>query len=31
MAAMDKIKEDESVNLFVWRKNAGFMVIKLNK
>jgi serine protease Do len=30
-AAMDKIKEDESVNLFIWRKNAGFMVIKLNK
>ncbi|MGD8291922.1 MAG: DegQ family serine endoprotease [Desulfobacterales bacterium] len=30
-AAMDKIKEDEAVNLFVWRKNAGFMVIKLNK
>jgi len=30
-AAMDKIKDDESVNLFIWRKNAGFMVIKLNK
>lgn len=29
--AMDKIKDDEAVNLFVWRKNAGFMVIKLNK
>jgi serine protease Do len=29
--AMDKIKDDESVNLFIWRKNAGFMVIKLNK
>ena len=31
IAAMDKIKEGESVNLFIWRKNAGFMVIKLNK
>ena len=30
-AAMDKIKDDESVNLFIWRKNAGFLVIKLNK
>jgi serine protease Do len=30
-AAIDKIKDDESVNFFVWRKNAGFMVIKLNK
>jgi len=30
-AAMDKIKDDESVNLFIWRKNAGFMVVKLNK
>ena len=29
--AMDKIKENESVNLFIWRKNAGFLVIKLNK
>jgi serine protease Do len=30
-AAMDKVEDDESVNLFIWRKNAGFMVIKLNK
>jgi len=30
-AAMDKIKDDESVNLFIWRKNVGFMVVKLNK
>ena len=30
-AAVDKIKENESVNLFIWRKNAGFLVIKLNK
>ena len=30
-AAMDKIKDDESVNLFIWRKNAGFLVVKLNK
>ena len=30
-AAMDNIKDDESVNLFIWRKNAGFLVIKLNK
>jgi serine protease Do len=30
-AAMDKLKDDESVNLFIWRKNAGFLVVKLNK
>ena len=30
-AAMDKIEADEPVNIFIWRKNAGFMVIKLNK
>jgi serine protease Do len=30
-AAMEKIKDDEAVNLFIWRKNAGFMVLKLNK
>ena len=30
-AAMDNIKKDEAVNLFIWRKNAGFLVIKLNK
>jgi serine protease Do len=30
-AAMDKIKDEESVNLFIWRKNAGFLVIKLTK
>lgn len=30
-AAMDTIKDDESVNLFIWRKNAGFLVIKLNQ
>ena len=29
--AMEKIKDDEPVNMFIWRKNAGFMVIKLNK
>ncbi len=29
--AMDKIKDDEAVNLFIWRKNAGFLVINLNK
>jgi serine protease Do len=30
-AAMNKMKDNESVNLFIWRKNAGFLVIKLNK
>ena len=29
--AMEKIGADEPVNMFIWRKNAGFMVIKLNK
>ena len=30
-AAVDEIKVDESVSLFIWRKNAGFMVIKLGQ
>ena len=30
-AAMKKIKNGESVNLFIWRKNAGFLVIKFTK
>jgi serine protease Do len=30
-AAMEKIGDDEPVNIFIWRKNAGFLVIKLNK
>jgi serine protease Do len=30
-AAMQKIKSGESVNLFIWRKNAGFLVIKMAK
>ena len=30
-ASLKKIKKDESINLFIWRRNAGFMVIKFNK
>ena len=30
-ASLKKIKKDDSVNLFIWRKNAGFMVIKFKK
>ena len=30
-AAVQKIKAGESVNLFIWRKNAGFLIIKFNK
>lgn len=30
-AAMEKIEDDAPVNIFIWRKNAGFLVIKLNK
>jgi serine protease Do len=30
-AAVQKVKEGESVNLFIWRRNAGFLVIKLTK
>jgi serine protease Do len=30
-ASLKKIKKDESVNLFIWRRNAGFMVIKFKK
>jgi len=30
-ASMQKIKTGESVNLFIWRKNAGFLVIKFTK
>ena len=29
--ALKKIKDGESVNLFIWRRNAGFLVIKLEK
>ncbi|CAB1065677.1 HtrA protease/chaperone protein [Olavius sp. associated proteobacterium Delta 1] len=29
--ALQKIKEGDSVNLFVWRRNAGFLVIKVTK
>jgi len=28
---VQKIKAGESVNLFIWRKNAGFLIIKFNK
>ena len=30
-ASLKKIKKDESINLFIWRRNAGFMVIKFTK
>ena len=30
-AALKKIEDGESVNLFIWRKNAGFLVIKFEK
>lgn len=30
-AALREIKPGESVNLFVWRKNMGFLVIKMTK
>jgi len=29
--ALQKIKDSQSVNLFVWRRNAGFLVIKVTK
>jgi serine protease Do len=29
--SVQKIEAGESVNLFIWRKNAGFLVIKFNK
>jgi serine protease Do len=29
--AVQKIKSGDSINLFVWRKNAGFLVVKFNK
>jgi len=29
--SVQKIKTGDSVNLFIWRKNAGFLVIKFNK
>jgi serine protease Do len=29
--AMRKVEGGKSVNLFIWRKNAGFLVIKLTK
>ena len=30
-ASVQKTKAGESVNLFIWRKNSGFLVIKFNK
>ena len=30
-AAVQKVKDGESVNLFIWRRNAGFLVVKLTK
>ncbi len=29
--ALQKVKDSESVNFFVWRRNAGFLVIKVTK
>jgi serine protease Do len=29
--ALQKVKAGESVNFFIWRRNAGFLVIKLTK
>jgi len=29
--SVQKIKTGEPVNLFIWRKNAGFLIIKFNK
>jgi serine protease Do len=30
-AALQKVKDGDSVNFFVWRRNAGFLVIKATK
>jgi len=30
-ASVQKIEIGESVNLFIWRKNAGFLIIKFSK
>jgi hypothetical protein len=29
--ALKKVPKDGAVNLFIWRKNAGFLVVKLKK
>jgi len=29
--AVQKLKDGDAVNLFIWRKNAGFLVAKLTK
>jgi type II secretory pathway component PulC len=31
VTALQKIKNSESVNFFIWRRNAGFLVIKVTK
>ena len=31
VTALKKEKDSESVNFFVWRRNAGFLVIKVTK
>jgi len=28
---LKKVAKDGNVNLFIWRKNAGFLVVKLKK
>jgi serine protease Do len=30
-AVLKKIEADEPVNMFIWRKNIGFLVIKMTK
>ena len=30
-AVLEKIKSGDPVNMFIWRKNRGFWVIKLTK
>jgi S1-C subfamily serine protease len=30
-SALQKINSDDNINLFIWRRNAGFLVIKLTK
>jgi serine protease Do len=31
ITALQKVKDDEIINFFVWRRNAGFLVIKVTK
>jgi len=29
--ALQKVKDSDSVNFFIWRRNAGFLVVKVAK